>query len=156
MSHLHEKLDFTASVYIVYRNRVLLRLHDKYGIWLGPGGHVELDEDPNQAAVREAKEEVGLDIKLFEKNPRPVLNDSKHKELIPPRFMNRHPINDTHEHVDLIYFASTDSDRIVQGETEKSDLCRRFTKEELDDLTLDIHPTIRHYALTALEEVKNC
>ena len=66
MPHLHEKIDFTVEVFIVHKNRVLLRLHDKYRIWLSVGGHIELDEDPNQAAIREVKEEVGLDIELVD------------------------------------------------------------------------------------------
>ncbi len=58
MAHIHEKIDFTASVYIVFKNKVLLHKHKKLGIWLQPGGHIELDEDPNEAALREAKEEA--------------------------------------------------------------------------------------------------
>jgi 8-oxo-dGTP pyrophosphatase MutT (NUDIX family) len=60
MPHIHEKIDFTAETFIVYKNKVLLRLHDKYKFWASVGGHIELHEDPNEAAVREAKEEVGL------------------------------------------------------------------------------------------------
>ena len=56
MAHIHEKIDFTASVYIVFENKVLLRLHDKYNLWLGVGGHIELDEDANAALLREVKE----------------------------------------------------------------------------------------------------
>ena len=59
MPHIHEKIDFTAEVFIVHHNRVLLRLHDKYNIWLSVGGHIELNEDPMEAAIREVKEEVG-------------------------------------------------------------------------------------------------
>ena len=64
MPHIHEKIDFTSEVFIVYQDKVLLRIHDKYGRWLSIGGHIELDEDPVQAAIREAKEEVGLDIEI--------------------------------------------------------------------------------------------
>ena len=62
MPHVHEKIDFTSEVFIDYKNKVLLRKHEKYGIWHSVGGHVELDEDPNQAALREVKEEVNLEI----------------------------------------------------------------------------------------------
>ena len=61
MPHIHNKIDFTVEVFIVYDNKVLLRKHDKYGMWLSVGGHIELDEDSNQAALREVKEEVGLE-----------------------------------------------------------------------------------------------
>ncbi len=42
MAHIHERIDFTASVYVVYENKVLLHKHKKLGVWLPPGGHVEL------------------------------------------------------------------------------------------------------------------
>src|SRR3989344_7895433 len=98
MAHIHEKIDFTAEVFIVYQDKVLLRQHDKYKKWLSVGGHIELDEDPNQAAVREVKEEVGLEVLLYE----PPLyqareKEGEYRELIPPQFMNIHKVNDTHQ-----------------------------------------------------------
>jgi 8-oxo-dGTP pyrophosphatase MutT (NUDIX family) len=39
---------------------VLLVDHINAGLWLPPGGHVEVDEHPAQAARREAHEELGL------------------------------------------------------------------------------------------------
>ena len=62
MPHIHKRIDFAVDVLIVHKNKVLLRKHDKYKIWLAVGGHIELDEDPNQAAIREVKEEVNLEI----------------------------------------------------------------------------------------------
>src|ERR1043166_9688394 len=103
MAHIHEKIDFTAEVFIVYDNKVLLRHHDKYDIWLSIGGHIELDEDPNEAVVREAKEEVGLDVELWD-GTRRFDYDGDNKQLIPPVALNRHAINDRHEHVSMIYF----------------------------------------------------
>ena len=55
MPHIHEKIDFAVEVFVVHKNKVLLRKHDKYKTWLGVGGHIELDEDPNQVAIREVK-----------------------------------------------------------------------------------------------------
>ena len=34
MAHLHEKIDFGADAFVVYRDKVLLRKHEKYGLWL--------------------------------------------------------------------------------------------------------------------------
>lgn len=41
--------------------RVLLHRHKRLGRWLQPGGHLEPGEAPWQAAVRETREETGLD-----------------------------------------------------------------------------------------------
>ncbi len=43
------------------RGCVLLGDHRKSGLWLPPGGHVENDEDPRQAVIREAREELGIE-----------------------------------------------------------------------------------------------
>lgn len=40
--------------------RVLLADHVNAGLWLPPGGHVEVDEHPALTAAREAEEELGL------------------------------------------------------------------------------------------------
>ncbi|MFB9447052.1 NUDIX domain-containing protein [Dactylosporangium vinaceum] len=40
--------------------RVLLADHVIAGLWLPPGGHVEVDEDPALTARREIREELGL------------------------------------------------------------------------------------------------
>lgn len=150
MAHIHEKIDLTVGVYIVQGDAVLLRHHEKYKFWLDVGGHVELDEDPNQAAIREAKEEAGLDIKLIGTAPS-VTDGEGYVELIPPRFMNRHRINEAHEHVDLIYFATADTRDIVPGEGEADVEIRWFTRAELDDPHYGIRETIKHYAKAALD-----
>ncbi len=152
MSHVHEKIDFTASAYIVHKNTVLLRKHDKYGAWLDVGGHIELDEDPNQAVLREVKEEVGLDITLA--GTVRTFDDKPEIELIPPRFLNRHHISPTHEHVDHVYFATSPTNIVTETqEREKSEEMKWFTKSELLDPKLQIWERVRYYALTALEEL---
>ncbi len=56
---------FTATVYILEDNKVLLRFHSKIQKWLPPGGHLEPGEIPPQGAIREALEETGLEIELI-------------------------------------------------------------------------------------------
>ena len=147
MPHIHEKIDFTVEVFIVFNKRVLLRKHDKYKKWLGVGGHIELDEDPIQAAIREVKEEVGLDIELFgEVLP---FQSENYKELLPPKFLNRHRINETHEHISLVYFARSKTDALRLSNKEISEECRWFTKEEVEK-SAEIQPHIKEYALAAL------
>ena len=153
MPHLHEKIDFTAEVFVVYQNKVLLRQHDKYKKWLSVGGHIELDEEPNQAAVREVKEEVGLDLALHNEHDLNTTEGQGYKELIPPYFMNIHRINDTHQHISLVFFGIAKTDQLVLSETEKSDGCKWFTEEELNDPQYGIDELIKKYARNALHKL---
>lgn len=152
MPHIHEKIDLTVEVFVVYNSTVLLRKHDKYKIWLSVGGHVEPGEDPNQAAMREVEEETALVVRLFGKTP-PFPWPDGYVELIPPRFLNRHKINDTHEHVSMTYFATSAHNQVIEGKDEVSDEIHWFTYEELDDPRWGIRESVKYYAKKALEEV---
>ncbi len=60
-----ETRHFTASA-IVFdaTGRVLLIHHVEAGVWLYPGGHIDPNEDPAQAAVREVNEETGVEVEI--------------------------------------------------------------------------------------------
>jgi 8-oxo-dGTP pyrophosphatase MutT (NUDIX family) len=51
---------FTVTGFVCEGDRTLLHWHKKLRIWLPPGGHIDPDEDPVQAAVREVLEETGI------------------------------------------------------------------------------------------------
>ena len=154
MPHIHDKIDFTASVFIVNNNAVLLRKHEKFHRWLQPGGHIELDEDPNEAVIREAKEETGLDVVLVGEIP-PVSEGIGYKNLIPPRFMNRHSfkIKEGHEHIDLVYFGTSATREINPHSGEIPVEIRWFTRDELDDPQYDLFESTKYYAKVALKEL---
>lgn len=154
MPHIHEKIDFTVSVFVVNGDAVLLRKHEKYHKWLPVGGHVELDEDLNQAAMREAKEESGLDIELGPAATVPFEEDSlSFKNLTRPDFMNIHSVGGTsqHQHLDSIFFARSATRHLAPREEEKDNEMRWFTRAELDDPSLDLWPSTHYYAAAALD-----
>src|SRR3712207_9415045 len=55
---------FTVAVFVVWEGKVLLHLHRKLGMWLPPGGHIDRDELPDDAAVREVLEETAAEVEL--------------------------------------------------------------------------------------------
>jgi len=64
---LYEQRKVSAGVRIEKDNRLLLvqrGIEPWYGKWYMPAGFVEVDEEPEHAAVREALEETGLTVKL--------------------------------------------------------------------------------------------
>lgn len=146
MPHVHEHIDFTVQLFIVYEDKVLLRLHEKFDEWLGVGGHIELDEDPIQAALREAREEVGLQVAI---PGAPAQRGDDWTSLPPPAFMNRHRISDTHEHIGMEYFALATTDVLIIPDTHEKAECRWCTRQDLDAMNLEPH--IKEYALAALD-----
>src|SRR6185436_15045325 len=103
MAHIHEKIDFTVAIFVVFQGKVLVIHHRQLNKWLPLGGHIELDEDLEQAALREAREESGLEVELI--GERPPTTGLGTRALIAPRFLDIHRINETHEHIGLIYWA---------------------------------------------------
>lgn len=146
MAHIHERIDFTASVFVVHEGKVLLHKHKKLGLWLQPGGHIELEDDPNEAAIREMQEETGLDIELVGSRPSdPAIPG----DIVPPVFLNRHHFNDTHEHIDFVYFGRVVGGELRAEEGTATDF-RWLSREEVEN-DPDLRPAIRTYALAALD-----
>jgi len=152
MAHIHEKIDFTTSCFLVHDGRVLFVHHKKHGKWLQPGGHIELAEDPLEALSREIEEEVGLSGDQYElvANSDSPLSNKQGGDLTVPQWINRHRTSDTHEHVDLVYVAHarTDAVRSMPEENDGVMWCDKDTIAKLD--TTD---DVRAKALIALELV---
>lgn len=150
MAHIHEKIDFTVAIFVVRDAKVLVILHRKLGKWLPLGGHVELDEDPEIAALREAKEESGLDVELI--GERPPTTEPGTRALIAPRFLDIHRISDTHEHIGMIYFARPKGGDLSLAEEEHHDI-RWVTAEELETLQPPMTNAVKWYCRKAIGEV---
>ena len=97
---------FTATGFVVHGNATLLHWHQKVQEWLPPGGHVDPNEDPVQAVLREIKEETGFDVEIVPTQPKlEILN----LEQVPaPYTVLIEDVVDTkhgeHQHIDHIYF----------------------------------------------------
>ena len=62
----HDKIILTFAGGCIFNEKgeVLLQKRGKSNKWGFPGGAIELGETPQQAAIREAKEETGLDVEV--------------------------------------------------------------------------------------------
>lgn len=150
MGHIHKEIDFTVCVYIVHNNKVLLIHHKGLNKWLPIGGHIELDEDPEEALYREVKEECGLDITLLGEKP-PFSQDVK--MLIPPIFMDIHPINDVHRHIGMVYFAKANSDKVTLAADEHHQI-KWLSERDITNTKYNLLPNIQFYAKEALKRAK--
>jgi 8-oxo-dGTP pyrophosphatase MutT (NUDIX family) len=166
MAHIHEKIDFTVAIFVVHDGKILLIHHRKLDKWLPLGGHIELDEDPEQAALREAKEESGLDVELL--GERPPTTSPGTRALIAPRFLDIHRISDTHEHIGMIYWArpkagsARRTDRTSRRDvptilaTAEHHGIRWCSADELDKLEPPMSDAVKWYCRKAVGEISRC
>jgi len=103
---------FTASVYLVEDGAVALHDHKRLGLLLPAGGHVDRDELPHETALREAREETGLDPTLLVDQRE--ITSGTNRSLPRPRHLMLADVNVYdghvgHQHVDHVYYATVDS-----------------------------------------------
>jgi 8-oxo-dGTP pyrophosphatase MutT (NUDIX family) len=146
MPHIHEKYDFVVTVFIVYDNKVLLVHHPRYNKWLPMGGHIELDEDPEEALFREVKEETGLDVEIL--SSKPEISQSDTKFILTPRFIDVHEANRPHKHIALVYFASARNNQHVLSD-EHIDI-QWLEEEDLDSPKYALSDSVKFYCKEAI------
>ncbi|HMB50812.1 MAG TPA: NUDIX hydrolase [Natronoarchaeum rubrum] len=117
---------FVATVYVVNDGATALHEHDKLDMWLPPGGHVDRDELPHETALREAREETGLEVSLLADADGPESETAR--SLPQPRQFLLEDINVTpegvgHQHVDFVYY----------GEVEHRDIAPAAGEQDADD-----------------------
>ena len=156
---------FTATAFVIdSKHRVLLLWHLRLGRWMPPGGHVDDNETPEDAARRECKEETNLDVEivgdaqsdLFTKNPgegrmlkKPIAMLLENIPASPKRG------EEAHQHMDFLYIArplnETEAQEMAKDE---SDGMRWFTRAEIEKLDekTEIFSNVKSYILDALHK----
>lgn len=117
---------FTVTVYIcaLVDNEVkaLLHRHKKHKMWLGIGGHVEINENPIEALNREVKEEAGISVELVT-DKKDLIKTENVTQLIAPFSLLEEKISaregePAHYHIDFIYCAITNKPQKVKMHEE--------------------------------------
>ena len=104
---------FTVAIFVVWEGKVLLHRHRKLGMWLPPGSHIEDNELPDEAAIREVWEETGLRVELVGERRVDVTDPV---QLYRPAGVQLENIAPGHQHIDLIYFAKPAGSAEVRDE----------------------------------------
>lgn len=138
---------FTASAIVFDEHqRVLFVHHNKLGQWLYPGGHIDPNEDPAQAALREVLEETGVTAEVIS-DPLPCYPSvTVHP---PPYAILEMQVSDskmgTHQHIDHVYVLRATSGQLTAQREEVSaarwvpiaDVAALDTPAELPSLVAD-------------------
>jgi 8-oxo-dGTP pyrophosphatase MutT (NUDIX family) len=104
-----------AIVAVVEGDKVLLTQREDFEVWCLPGGHVDPAESVAQTAIREAKEETGLEIEL--------------QRLVGIYSRLEHGGNNVH----LVLFAATPVGGILQPQVEEVLALKYFDIDDLPD-----------------------
>ncbi len=157
------KRHFTATSFVVRGDATLLHWHRKLGQWMPPGGHIEEDELPTEAALREVQEETGLVCEIVSTSP--YLRFAYPEQLPVPYRILLEDIpgpDEPHQHIDLIYFVRPIED--AAHHTIDDPTLNWVTSAELREnapmdvagcgVTAAIPEDVRQLALVAIEEVR--
>ena len=141
--------DFVATVYVVKDAKVLLVFHKKLNMWLPPGGHIDENELPCDAAKREVLEETGLNVELV-REEYPLGNGVR--KLAHPKVLQLEDIEEGHQHIDLVYYGTIRDGNLKFNEREHNDI-KWFSIDDLNSANL--HESVRAYGKKAIEELSN-
>ena len=107
---------------IIENNKVLLVYEKNGNFWGFPKGHMEKGENEIETALREVKEEVGLDVEIIDKEKRYILN---------------YIIRDEIDKTTVLYLAIPKNKEIVMQESEIKKVKWCDFEEALKTLTFD-------------------
>lgn len=139
-----KKLDrhFCVTVYIFdpEKKHTLLLHHKKLNKWIPPGGHLDANELPEEAALREVFEETGLRVELMAEKP------SFEGSMLRPEGVQLNPIvSGEHEHMDFVFQAIAPYQASLNLNENESLGLKWFSVEEIVLGTVDTFPSIKYW-----------
>lgn len=150
---------FVATCYVVEGDATLLHEHEKLDMWLPPGGHIDRDELPHEAALRETYEETGLRPELIAETgpyetdqvqslPRPMALLLEDIDRLDDRV--------AHQHIDFVYAGTVERREIdPAGHDEAApERWEWFDAGELEARADELAADVRDLGIRAISAVE--
>jgi len=118
---------FLTATGFVFNNigEILMLKHKKLGVWMPPGGHVDKNETPCQAVVREVFEETGVRVMVLTaaKDAAPPV-DYRCQELPLPMeiLLTDFEGDGTHIIINFNYLCHAEDCKLTMAENEADDI----------------------------------
>jgi ADP-ribose pyrophosphatase YjhB (NUDIX family) len=156
---------FTCTGFLVRGDKTLLLWHPRLRMWVPPGGHLEPNEDPVTAVLREIREETGLTAEVL---PLAQTFAFAYPGQVAPPFTilvedSAEP-GQRHQHIDLIYFcrpvdgppkADPPPDTIVAWVDEETLRADRPVELAGCGVSAPVSEDVRLLALTAIQSARS-
>ena len=135
----------TACIINPQDEKILFIHHKKLNKWLFVGGHIEPNEDPETAVIREVKEGTNLDIDLLgERYPRK-------EDFITPFALQRNIVKENHIHMDLFYVAIAKNVELIKPKEDEVLNYKWFSKDDILTDSIDTFPEKKKIAIDAID-----
>lgn len=143
------KKDFTATGYVMNpeKTKILVIFHNKLQKWLPAGGHIEPNEMPHEAALREVLEETGVSARIVSDDPNMGLRGEADCQIPRPYcvlYQIIPPSNKDveHVHIDFVY-AMEAEESLLKGLAEEVSNVKWLTKDEV--LAVDCFDSVKGF-----------
>ncbi len=125
----------TSGCVLIKDGKILLLRHKKLNKWLYPGGHMDENETPVEAALRETREETGYTARIISKKRLKLRMRHSIEQPVPICILYENVYYKTgrHMHFDMVYLAEPigRQRRVAAGESEE---LRWISEHEIDKL----------------------
>jgi len=156
MAHTGKHLCLTVTANITYKNQVLLVFHKQYKSWFPPGGHLEIEEDPESAIYREILEETSLTktnllpVNVTYMPEEDIFSDMKGKNLLTPLYLDIHEVGADIKHVGMRFFFTSNKKEVASLDKDIKEL-KWFSGMELNSSRYNLRKHVHFYGITALK-----
>ena len=129
----------TGYVYDRKTDCFLLILHKKSGKWLPPGGHLDKGEEPHKGALRELREETGIQGRIINLFASPEVGTPTVAQLPSPFCVLYENIpseveGEEHAHIDFVYVVEVNPSELLNLRADEVLLAKWVSAEEVDQM----------------------